>query len=845
MTRTARSSTICEWALGVSVEEYCDSIERRRHRKSSGRRRISVEISTDDESEEDTVKITYPRTSRSQDPANIKKVRFNNVAPKSALKTSDADIAKESNRDSDTHSSGNSKNEESARVDDTSDSDEAPKSKKAHKKNKKAKDEKTGLKKKKKKASTSSSESDESGAETTETEREAEAPLPPKEKLVEAEKAKTKQKAPKKKKKEKTIIAAVEPNNVGPTAKKINEKHAERKREKSKNAEDTPKMRPEAALFPHLRRPNLIMPVRAEVLQVEHTIEGVEDPRPNAFLDPQHGVVRVYHGPAYGNPYGLLYPARNPNKATLPIGVPHPLQNPYFHGFANPANPGDNRFQGQSPWGAVPVTYMPGGPPVMASIDPSQIPPLWAPVSAEKSSSKVLSKPVMSGAVQEDAASTAAGKDKEKGWDTNVGPKENKNSCEKKQLGSNVPPTSPININLTVNPNTPWAEFANDLGKKSSPDKNGSHTGSKVNGGGSRNGSKKSCGSKKTTQWEPLASGQHTDLSWDTPAKDHGSNSSWAPIGDTTNDAWARSGGNGSISNWNNTGNCRNNAAWGASGNNQSTEAWTAPGNQAQTTLDGDKNRTSSNGNGWGDSGNNNQAMNNDGWGATTYQDGNAWATGGGYANWTTASNHSDSKKSNKGRNGGGSNRSASGRAMPSNGWDGQSNNVGYSGRIVSDSSHRSKKIEVPASNGGWDNNAGPTTNSPVGDASAQSGGSKKNSNKDAKNNDVKNTGNTSAWPSDNNAGPATKSPDNSQTSKKSSGSGEKGNDIAWSAGNGAGWGPETTSGEVNFGQTVTEVSKASSSSKSMPGAWLENDGLPVWGDTTLAQSTNGAADMW
>ncbi|KAK1999833.1 hypothetical protein LX36DRAFT_655077 [Colletotrichum falcatum] len=94
MTRKTRSSTLCEWALGVSVEEYCNSVDRRRSKKSRGRQRISVEISTDDESEEDTVKITYPRANlgkNSDQNSGVKKVRFDKIAPKSALKTADSE----------------------------------------------------------------------------------------------------------------------------------------------------------------------------------------------------------------------------------------------------------------------------------------------------------------------------------------------------------------------------------------------------------------------------------------------------------------------------------------------------------------------------------------------------------------------------------------------------------------------------------------------------------------------------------------------------------------------------------------------------------------------------------
>lgn len=83
---------------------------------------------------------------------------------------------------------------------------------------------------------------------------------------------------------------------------------------------------------PPPRRPDLLMPVNAQVLQVEHSVECADDPRPNAFYDSEHGVMRVYHGAAYGNPYGALYPKRWSHN--VPLGVPHPSQNPWAYGFA-------------------------------------------------------------------------------------------------------------------------------------------------------------------------------------------------------------------------------------------------------------------------------------------------------------------------------------------------------------------------------------------------------------------------------------------------------------------------------------------------------------------------------
>ncbi|OHE92773.1 hypothetical protein CORC01_11923 [Colletotrichum orchidophilum] len=788
MTRNTRSSTICEWALGFSVEDYCNSIERRRRKKSSSRQRICVEISTDDESEEDTVKITYPRANRSKDTSisGTKKVRFDKMSPKSALKAKDSEAESKEKK-------------KSSKTDDTSDSESESKSKK-----------KKGDKSAKEKVVESSSESEESETETTETESETdesddETPAPPKKKKTQE---KTKDRVKKSfKTKESVASADIEPNNVGPTIKKVRNKNGGAKSDATKKASEPQKLRPEAVLSPHLRRPNLIMPIRAEVVQIEHTIEGVEDPRPNAFHDPQHGVVRVYHGPAYGNPYGLLYPTRDPNNAPLPMGVPHPLQNPYFHGFANPANPGDNHFKRQSPWGAMPVTCMPGGPPVMAAVDPMQtsmqIPPWWGPMSPKTLSPKGSPKPVMSGAILGDAASTGA-KDKEKGWDTNVGPQQSKAPSPPTKTASpnNVAPASPININLTVNPNTPWAAFAGDLSKKSTPNKNGSQVGSKVNGGGS-NGSKNSWGSKKTTDWQPLSSGQHPDLAWgNTPTKSQGSNkgsnSAWTKVGDANNNSWGGPGGSGSNNGWNTT--SQNDDAWGTSGNTQGHDAQTASGGDGWTTT----NDTT-----WGNTENNNYqaaTMKNDGWGAPIDLSADAWTNSGGdYGNnWGNGSNHSGSKKSDKSHSGNDSNRSTSGQAQPATNWDGQGNNVGCSGsgRKASNSSNKSnksKKSSPPqtSTDAGWDNNAGPTANN---------------------------------------------SPQNSQTAKKSSRSKDK-TDQWVTAGGGAGWGPETTNGEVNWGPTATEMSKASSSSKSMPGAWDAN--IPPWGDPTLAQSTGGAADGW
>lgn len=134
---------------------------------------------------------------------------------------------------------------------------------------------------------------------------------------------------------------------------------------------------PKAYPPPDLRTPHLIMPPRAEVLQIEHAVETPEDPRPNAFVDNEHGICRVYHGPAYGNPYGSLYPRRGlsgpPPFQPLPVGVPHPMHNPYYNGFdpnqmaryGQPTPPGWPPGTGYVP-PPPPMGYPPGHQPEMA-----------------------------------------------------------------------------------------------------------------------------------------------------------------------------------------------------------------------------------------------------------------------------------------------------------------------------------------------------------------------------------------------------------------------------------------------------------------------------------------------
>lgn len=147
----------------------------------------------------------------------------------------------------------------------------------------------------KKKAETTSTEA----SETTETEATEEEKEPP----------------PSKQKKKKAEFKESEKKS---SPKKPSPKSAELQRAADKTAFKVP-------VYPKSMGPNLIMPIKSNVVQCEHTIEGPNDPRPNAFIDSGKGIVRIYHGPVWGNHTGELYGAANPSKLSPlpPSARPH------------------------------------------------------------------------------------------------------------------------------------------------------------------------------------------------------------------------------------------------------------------------------------------------------------------------------------------------------------------------------------------------------------------------------------------------------------------------------------------------------------------------------------------
>ncbi|KAK7742131.1 hypothetical protein SLS53_004717 [Cytospora paraplurivora] len=167
-------------------------------------------------------------------------------------------------------------------------------------------------------------------------------------------------------------------NEESPKKKQKNKSSPKENQKESLGATDTPKMVNKDAFrlpkYPKSMEPNLIMPVRSKVLQCEHTIEGPHDPRPNAFIDSGKGIVRVYHGPTWGNHTGELYGSLNPAKLPSPM-PPYARPPPGLHDYP----PGPPGYYGPPPYGPFPP-YPHAGPPPGTPLGkdmPQCPPPNW------------------------------------------------------------------------------------------------------------------------------------------------------------------------------------------------------------------------------------------------------------------------------------------------------------------------------------------------------------------------------------------------------------------------------------------------------------------------------------
>ncbi|KAI9167502.1 hypothetical protein HJFPF1_03630 [Paramyrothecium foliicola] len=392
-----RSLLFCEWAAGTTIPSILGPLPKKKPKR---RGVVKVEVTTDDESEEDSLKITYPRaeTSSRSPKSVVKKVRFEEAPPKSALKqtvviateSDDASSVAEAEPSSDTSelpTPPKSKKSRKKVVEDTS-SDEASVAS-SDKETPSASSGTDGDSQRPKKQKNpkcekqpDTSEADDEASESA-GESEEEIVIVKKNKQ---KKGKGKQQEPKKKsskeedssKDETEETKSSQSENQADTDRANNQKPKVRSKRDDQGSKAA--LYPEAFPASHSRRPNLIEPIRAEVVQTERVVETPEDPPPNAFFDTDHNIIRVYYGPVYGNHHGRsLYPKRDPSNRPLPIGMPHPSQNLYLHGFNvsgasapvpqnTPAQAPLTQGMPPGPWGAMyppPPWYAsayPGGP---------------------------------------------------------------------------------------------------------------------------------------------------------------------------------------------------------------------------------------------------------------------------------------------------------------------------------------------------------------------------------------------------------------------------------------------------------------------------------------------------
>jgi hypothetical protein len=391
--KPAGPGSFCEWVIGTTIESALGPIPKRPPRRDV----LRLELSTDDESETDRIKITYPRTRNSSSPkqteVRVKKVRFEDGHPrKSALKKAEAVVSEsddEPTSDSETDASAEETSEQSSEEEEnlpakpqkskknkrkkmkkrpetakTAESTESDEDSEPHptckctrciqgrqkaKRQKKAKNKKDQAslsdgpcenekprksKKSKTKKTKDMSESSETDTDATDTSAESEKEQSEEGQVVKKPKQKTQddKAKPRAKEKEKKLAYNSQAEETKEDAAQLSDTSPKNKNKKGNY--------PEASPLPHPRRPHYIEPVRAEVVQTERVIETPQDPPPNAFYDAEHNIVRVYHGPIWGaNPNHSLYPRRDASLRPLPIGVPHPTQNPYYYGFASVAQP--------------------------------------------------------------------------------------------------------------------------------------------------------------------------------------------------------------------------------------------------------------------------------------------------------------------------------------------------------------------------------------------------------------------------------------------------------------------------------------------------------------------------
>ncbi|PHH66055.1 hypothetical protein CDD81_580 [Ophiocordyceps australis] len=408
-------SSFCEWVVGTTIEDAIAARERKRKCLQSRKRHVvRVEVTTDDEAEEDNLLITYPRTgqqvslARPQSDTVIKKVRFEGVPVKSAMKklvevatepepepeldfelqTTSSEEASESEVTSSGASGAEDSNDGSSEAEsseaESSDSEPVKSSKKQKKAEACAKCSKREKSKKQtKKGGNETVVSDSEPSEESET-TDSEAEEKPKnnkkknkqEQKASEQKSKNQSKNDKKKQKKPDDNSSDQESKKEAKAKKnkgkgdkatktSNNKDTEaEKKEADKPAEDEAKeASPAPANGPEKAEETVAQPA----IRAEQVFVSPNDPPPNAYFDPNLGIVRIYNSsgnniyPAYapGMQYNLpYYPVRDASGHPLSFGVPPQAYGPWPHGHNQPPLNPQVTHVGQEPYpfmsGAMP-----------------------------------------------------------------------------------------------------------------------------------------------------------------------------------------------------------------------------------------------------------------------------------------------------------------------------------------------------------------------------------------------------------------------------------------------------------------------------------------------------------
>lgn len=324
-----------EWVLGGPIIP----LRQRAAKKAKPRKEIiSVEVTTDDESQTDTLRVTYPRTRQTTPP---KQVRFNGKPKKPALKPTPLESADEADTENTSESEADKKKvcccrrcvrrrrREKCTASDTDETttDTAGETTEDDKKKKNK-----GKNQQESSGDETSGKSD-SGTSDGEGKKKNKGKEKKKKDEKKEEKSENKDKEDKKEEKKDDEKEEKREEKKGDDREDKNDEGQKDEKGKDSKAEE----KKDEAAKPHHCCPSsgipahLIAPVRAQVVQTEAVIEGADDPRPNAFYDAAHNVMRVYYGPVYGNhDHRSLYPRHNANGLPLSMGMPYPAHNPHY-----------------------------------------------------------------------------------------------------------------------------------------------------------------------------------------------------------------------------------------------------------------------------------------------------------------------------------------------------------------------------------------------------------------------------------------------------------------------------------------------------------------------------------